>query len=292
MGRKSAGGYRAVLLGFGLHLEAQRLSLSVRRHYLATCARFLDWLGARPLARVRPQDVAAFLADAYRGRSAKTVREHMLALRRFFRWLQAEGEVRRDPTQSLKLPSFRTPPMPAYTAAEVRRLLMACDRRRLMGVRDYALVMVLYDTGMRAGELCSMTCEGLDWSRGVARVTGKTATRDVPLGKAALAALERYLRRWGIADGPVWRGEKGPLTANGALQVMRRLCQRAGVESKGLHAFRRAAAIEMKRAGMNDSDIMEVLGWKSIAMLKRYTAQEAKALAFEAHRRHSPADRL
>jgi site-specific recombinase XerD len=292
VGRNSAGGCQALLLGFRLHLEAQRLSASVRRHYLATCARFLAWLGERPIASVRPHDLAAFLAEAYPGRSAKTVREHMLALRRFCRWLLSEGELRRDPTQGLRLPSFRTPPMPAYTPAEVRRLLMACDRRTLLGVRDYALVLVLFDTGVRAGELCSMTCQGLDWERGAARVVGKTGPREVPLGRSAQEALLRYLRRWGIESGPVWRGERGSLSEGGVLQAIRRLCRRAGVEAKGVHAFRRAAAIEMKRSGMNDSDILEVLGWRSIAMLRRYTAQEARSLAFQAHRRHSPADRL
>jgi len=173
--------------------------------------------------------------------------------------------------------------MPAYTRTEVQRLLMACDRRRLLGLRDYAMVLVLFDTGMRAGKLCSMTCEGLDWGSGVARVVGKTGPREVPLGRNALKALLRYMRRWGIEAGPVWRGERGPRTENGALQAIKRLCDRSGIEAKGVHAFRRAAAIEMKQAGMNDSDILEILGWHSLTMPKRYTAQEARTLAFRAH---------
>jgi site-specific recombinase XerD len=291
MGRKSQAGWPALLLGFRLHLEAQGRRPKTVANYLRDVAAFARSCPSPP-AQVTPQDIAAYLAERRQQVSAKTVREQALALRRFFRWCVSEGELRRDPTQGLRLSSPRTPVMPAYTRTEVQRLLMACDRRRLLGLRDHAMVLVLFDTGMRVGELCSMTCEALDWERGVARVVGKTGPREVPLGRNALEALLRYMRRWGIEEGPVWRGERGPLTESGVLQAIKRLCYRSGVEAKGVHAFRRAAAIEMKRAGMNDSDILEVLGWHSVTMLKRYIAQEARTLAFKAHQQYSPGDRL
>ena len=112
------------------------------------------------------------------------------------------------------------------------------------------------------------------------------------MGTTALQAVERYVRRWGIEEGRLWRGTKGPLTGSGVTQLIRRLCERAGVPEKGVHAFRRAAAAQMKRAGMQDSDIMEVMGWRSIEMLRRYTAAVADELAHEAHRRYSPGDAL
>jgi len=74
--------------------------------------------------------------------------------------------------------------------------------------------------------------------------------------------------------------------------MIRRLCSKADVEFKGVHAFRRAAAAQMKRLGMNDSDILEVLGWKDVTMLRRYTAAVAGELAQAAHARYSPADAL
>ena len=62
----------------------------------------------------------------------------------------------------------------------------------------------------------------------------------------------------------MWRGKKGPLTGSGVFQLVQRLCLRAGVEDKGVHAFRRAAAAQMKRLGMNDSDILEVMRGKAV----------------------------
>ena len=89
-------------------------------------------------------------------------------------------------------------------------------------------------------------------------VRGKTGVRNVPL-VATRQALERYSRRWRVAGEPLWRGKKGALTGSGVLQLVRRLCRKADVEFKGVHAFRRAAAAQMKRLGMNDSDILEVM---------------------------------
>ena len=109
---------------------------------------------------------------------------------------------------------------------------------------------------------------------------------------AALQALERYTRRCGIDSGLLWRGKKGTLTESGVLQLVRRLCRRSGVTHKGVHGFRRAAAAQMKRLGMNDSDILEVMGWRNITMLRRYTAEVAEELAFATHERFSPGDAL
>jgi len=151
-------------------------------------------------------------------------------------------------------------------------------------------VTVLFDTGAREGEVVSM---GLpDWELRTVWVDGKTGKRQVYLGMAALQSVERYTRRWGIMEGPLWIGKKGQLTGSGILQIIRRLCLRAGVEHKAVHGFRRAVAAQMKRLGMNDSDILEVMGWKDVTMLRRYTSAVAGELAQLAHDRYSPGDAL
>jgi len=284
----SATGFPALLRAFRLALLAEGRSPKTIANYLRDVEAFFRRHPLPPRA-ISPGLIRSHLAQLQEGRSPKTVREAQIALRRFFRFLVQEGEIRQDPTREMRLTAFRIDPQPAYTRAEVKRLLLACGGG-LEGLRDRALVLTLYDTGVRAGELCSM---GLpDWEGGLVRVRGKTGARDVPLSLTTLQALERYCRRWRIEEPPLWRGRRGPLTPSGAYQLVRRLCRQANVPFKGLHAFRRAAAIAMKEAGMNDSDIMEVLGWKHVTMLKRYTAQEAQALAFTTFRRRSPASHL
>ena len=85
----------------------------------------------------------------------------------------------------MKLTRYRVDPQPTYTTAEVKRLLMACNIRTREGVRDRALVTVLFDTGVREGQLVSMALP--DWDRRQLRVEGKGGIRDVPLGTAGLA---------------------------------------------------------------------------------------------------------
>jgi site-specific recombinase XerD len=282
-----------LLHGFRLSLVVEGLRPCTIDHYVRDVQRFLDALPTTPElapALVTVADVRAFLASFQETHAPKTVREAQLALRRFFRWLVQEGEIAQDPTRDMKLTAFRVSPQPTYSEPEVKSLLLACDSKTLGGIRDKALVLTLFDTGVREGELVSM---GLpNWERRMVRVDGKTGVRHVPLGNASLQALERYTRRWGITDGCLWRGRKGALTGSGVLQIVRRLCLRAGVTHKGVHAFRRAAAAQMKRLGMQDSDILEVCGWQSIAMLRRYTAGVAEELAQHAHRRYSPGNNV
>jgi integrase len=190
----------------------------------------------------------------------------------------------------MKLARYKVRPQPTYSEAEVKRLLLACAPKTRTGLRDRALIMVLFDTGVREGELVSMGVP--DWDRGSVEVNGKTGVRSVFLGSTALLAVERYARQWNIHEAPLWRGKKGSLTGSGAFQMVRRACERANVEHKGVHAFRRAAAAQMKRLWMQDSDILEVMGWRSITMLRRYTAAVAEELAQDAHRRFSPGDAL
>ena len=82
------------------------------------------------------------------------------------------------------------------------------------------------------------------------------------------------------------------MTGSGILQIIRKLSLRAGVAHKTVHGFRRASAAQMKRLGMNDSDILEVMGWKDVTMLRRYTLSVAGELAQLAHDRYSPGDAL
>jgi site-specific recombinase XerD len=286
----TAVGYSVLIRSFRLALRVDGLRPHTIDNYVREAERFAAYHGDHFPHSATPADIRAFTITLGDGRSAKTVYEAQLGLRRFFRFLVREGEIERDPTSTMKLTRYRVDPQPTYTNVEVKSLLMACSLRTPQGIRDRAVVMVLYDTGVREGELVSMSLP--DWDTRQVKVEGKGGVRFVPLGLSSLQAVERYVRRWGIDSGALWRGKKGPLTGSGVHQLVGRLCGRAGVDDKGVHAFRRAAAAQMKRLGMQDSDILEVMGWKDITMLRRYIAAVAGELAQEAHQRFSPGDAI
>lgn len=283
-------GWSVLIRGFRLALTVEGLRPHSVYNYVRDVERFARHCDGRSPTSITQVDVREYVHSIQARCAPKTVYEAQLALRRFFRFLVKEGDITNDPTATMKLVRYRVEPQPTYSPAEVKRLLLACNTTTLEGLRDRALVMVLFDTGVRVGELVSMGL--LDWEKRQARVDGKTGVRLVPLGTTALQAIERYVRRWGITEAPLWRGKKGGLTTSGVLQIMRRLSRVAGVEHKGIHAFRRGATAQMKRLGMNDSDILEVMGWKDIVMLRRYIAAVAGELAQQAHQRHSPADAM
>lgn len=286
----TAVGSLELLRSFRLALTADGLKPPSVGNYLRDVERFAAHVGGRSFDAATPDDFRSFVTSLRQRRAAKTVHEAQLGIRRFFKFLVREGEIASDPTREIGLVRYRVDPQPTYSDEEVKGLLSVCRVSTLSGVRDRAMVMLLFDTGGRAGELISM---GLpDWQQSCVVVDGKTGVRRVPLGSASLQAVDRYVRRRRIREGVLWRGKKGPLTVSGVHQLIGRLCRRAGVEDKGVHAFRRAAAAQMKRLGMNDSDILEVMGWKDITMLRRYTAAVASELAQAAHRRFSPADAL
>ena len=285
-----ATGLSGLLRGFRLALSVEGLKPRTIDDYVRSVQAFAGHLGQRSPRSITPTDVRAYISEFQNGHSPKTVREAQLGLRRFFRFLLQEGEVRSDPMREMRLPTCRVDPQPTYSEAEVKRLILVCDHKTRTGTRDRAMLLTLFDTGVRVGELVSM---GLpNWEHRTVRVEGKTGVREVPLGMATLQALDRYVRRWAITESPFWRGKKGAVTGSGVLQIIRRLSRRADVPHKGVHAFRRAAAAQMKRLGMNDSDILEVMGWRSVEMLRRYTAAVAEELAHQAHRRCSPGDAL
>ena len=146
-----------------------------------------------------------------------------LALRKFFRFLVEDGEIAVSPCDGIKLTRYRVDPQPLYRVEEIKALLASCDRKTLSGVRDYAIITVLFDTGVRVGELISM---GLpDWKNHLVRIDGKTGVRYVPLGLSSLQALERYTRKWGVTNDSLWMGKYGSLTASGVLQMVRRRCR-------------------------------------------------------------------
>ena len=282
--------WSSLVTDFELAITAQGLKVHTVANYSRDVSRFSRHLSGLPFDQVGTADVRAFLVDLARSRSAKTVHETQLGIRRFFRFLVDEGKISSDPTRGIKTVRYEVRPQPTYSPDEVRQLLRTCDLDTFPGVRAFAIVTVLYDTGVRAGELVSM---GLpDWDRRHVRVDGKTGVRIVPMGKSSLRAIKTYVDRWSISEGKLWRGERVPLQSSGARQLVRRLCRDAGVPDKGVHAFRRAAAAQMKRLGMQDSDILQVMGWKDVLMLRRYTAEVATELAGAAHAKFSPGDSI
>jgi len=285
-----ADGYTELIQSFKLSLQVAGLKAQTIKHYTSDTKKFLEHFSPIPPDDISPNHVRQYL-DSLRVRvSPKTIYEVQLALRKFFRFMSEEGEIEVNPCDGIKLTKYRVAPQPIYSVDEIKNLLSSCVLKTSTGIRDYAMMTVLFDTGVRVGELISM--DAPDWGNRLIRVDGKTGIRYVPLGIGSLQALDRYIRKWHITGNPFWRGKYGPFTPSGVLQMVRRRCMNYDIPYKGVHAFRRSATAQMKRMGMNDSDIMEIMGWQDVTMLRRYVSTVGLELAQLAHQRFTPSSVL
>src|SRR5438132_5707580 len=196
--------------------------------------------------------------------------------------------------QRLKTPTLDNVSPDPYSGAEVKAMLAVCRGRRLVDIRDAAIVGVLADTGLRANEFCELTVQDVELDFERIRVVGKGGRqRFVGLGARAQASVDRYLRRRPKGRSELWINQVGkPITTSGLYQIIERIGEAAKVARPGIHRFRHYAATAMLRGGMGELDLLRFMGWTSPEMAMRYTKHEAQERALRAHRKHSPLDSL
>jgi integrase/recombinase XerD len=225
-----------------LWLEAG-LSKNTLASYRADLAQFSAWLGLRngkTLDRVEPVDLHDYLRDFSRRAKSTSQRRLIASLRRFYQHLLASGEIQADPTLNIEPPPRPERFPKTLSEAQVEALLAAPDSDTPLGLRDRAMLEVLYATGLRVSELVALKLFEVGMNEGVVRVFGKgSKERLVPLGQVALEWLERYLRE----ARPLLLAGQAAVTrcsSHGARRVSRARCSgtlvkrhaaRAGIES-------------------------------------------------------------
>jgi integrase/recombinase XerD len=227
------------------------------------------------------EDIRGFLASLYqRGLTARSVARHLISLRNLFQFLLEERAIRSDPTAEVQLPRIGTDLPHFLSLEEVDRLLAAPDLSTSAGLRDKAMLELLYATGMRVSELVNLPCAGLDASLGIVRCLGKgNKERLIPVGKSALRAVDAYLREGrahfskGRASPYLFLNPRGgALTRVGFWKILRRYGERAGV-TIGLtpHALRHSFATHLLERGADLRSVQMMLGHSSISTTQIYT---------------------
>src|SRR3954451_11026415 len=181
------------------HLKARNVAPSTIASYLKVGDNLLTWLReagmpttASGIAREHLEAFLAALADRV---SPATVAKHYRSLQQLFRWLVEDGEITRSPMERMRPPTVPEQPVDILTDDELRALLDAARGNTFENRRDIAILRMLIDTGMRAGELAGLTLEDLDAEQRIALVMGKGRRgRAFPYGSKTADALRRYLR--------------------------------------------------------------------------------------------------
>ena len=241
--------------------------------------------------------------DEGRGLAIATQAARLSVVRAFFRWLVKTDVLLYDPAGSLELPKRKgILPRSVLTKKEVTRLLAAPDTTTPLGLRDRAMLEVLYSTGIRNAELRAVQLYDLDLERGLLRINeGKNAKdRVVPLGEVACTWLREYLdearpkllAQDGTAEQTVFVSKSGrPLLPLGVIDRIRRLAKAAGIERPVTpHSMRHTFATHMLRGRADIRHIQAMLGHASVATTQIYTRVEVTDLK-TVHKRCHPREK-
>ena len=235
----------------------------------------------KPVTEIHAADLASYVESLYgQGLSARSIARHITTLRNFYRFLIQEGQVTADPTEFLKQPRQWTT-LPKYlNREELDRLIAAPPVEKSTGLRDRAMLDLLYATGLRVSELCRLPLAAVEREMGVLRVTGKgNKQRMVPFGEAAGQALDKYLRnaRARLLKGRASKylfvtARGGAMTRQSFWKLLRGYGLKAGIKrTLTPHVIRHSFATHLVEGGADLRSVQIMLGHADISTTQVYT---------------------
>ncbi len=233
------------------------------------------------------------------GHAPASIRRKISAVRSYFGFLQAERRIRVDPSERLESPKPRRRLPNVLSPAEIEALLAPPPDQDPLAIRDWAILELLYATGVRISELIGLSLRDVDLDGQLVRVSGKgSKVRIVPFGGAAREALRRYLDSArpvlvaaapGAGAGRLFLGRRGePLSRKGAWDIVQRRVRAAGIARRVTpHTLRHTFATHLLQGGADVAAVQEMLGHADVSTTQIYTHLDRRYLA-EVHRRCHP----
>jgi integrase/recombinase XerD len=276
---------------------SENYQLSTRR----SLAEFAEWSRRRHKLRsareITIDHITEYLADRKRaGLAASSIKLIVVAVKIFFRFLLGKGAVRRDPTETLSLPRIERYLPETLNEIQAEQLLEAIDTTARLGLRDRAMIELLYASGLRISELANARLENFNAEERILRVVGKgNKTRLVPVGRKACEALAAYVstersklvtRRTGNEIFLSARGTK--MTTVRIWQIVKKHAKRSGLEANVYpHLLRHSFATHLLGNGADLRIIQEMLGHADISTTQVYTHVDQQRLK-AVHRKFHP----
>lgn len=281
---------RDLLESWMLSLKVEHRAANTLKAYRAGVEAYLDWCAREgvpdDLDRGTVRSWVSSLVDA--GAEPATANARQSAVKRFSKWLLDEGEQDTDPLATLRPVKMGEKLVEPLTEDEMRALLKAADGKDFQARRDTAILRVLFNTGLRAGEVVALTMEDVDLGAGVITVRkSKTGRgRVAGFGPQTAQALDRYIRMrrtHPLADTPaLWLGTRGRGFAYGGLwDALKARAATAGVTRWHPHLARHTVASRWLERGGTEGGLMAVGGWSQRSMMDRYSRATASQRAVE-----------
>jgi integrase/recombinase XerD len=284
---------------FLTHVKVEKgLSANTVAAYRRDLAKFNMFVQKRKLMleTVKRDDLLDFLAGMYREKlESRTVARHLVTMRNFFRFAQVQELITADPSLNLESPKIRRT-LPGYLKLEeVERLLAQPDAKTALGLRDRAMLEVLYSTGLRVSELIGLRVTDLDSQVGCIRCIGKgDKERIVPAGRKALSMVEKYLREAtpkllgkGVRSQALFVNRRGDsLSRVGVWKILSAYGRRADLRvALTPHMLRHSFATHLLERGADLRSVQLMLGHADISTTQIYThvVEERLKQIYKAH---------
>jgi integrase/recombinase XerD len=291
----------AAIASFLTHIRVEKgLSTNTVAAYRRDLEKFEAFAKKKKLSveSVSRDDLVDFLAGLYRQKlESRTVARHLVTLRNFFRFAQTQEMITTDPAINLESPKIRRN-LPGYLRLEeVEKLLQQPDAKTATGMRDRAMLEVLYSTGLRVSELVSLGVSDLDNKVGCVRCTGKgDKERIVPVGRRALGVVDKYLREArpelvrnarAAASPALFVNRRGSaLSRVGVWKILSAYGRRAGLRvALTPHMLRHSFATHLLERGADLRSVQLMLGHADISTTQIYThvVEERLKQIYKAH---------
>lgn len=271
-------------------------TLKAYRRDLGKLSQFLNADGIS-IQDARREDLLSFLArEVQAGRSPRSLSRYLSGFRQFYRWLIRERMLEEDPTALIDSPKLGRSLPKALSEEEVERLMAAPDKDDPLGLRDRAMLELMYATGLRVSELTGLELANVSLNQGVVRVLGKGGKeRLVPLGEEAQTWLERYLQdarpllmKDGITAQVFVTARRAGMTRQSFWYRVKRHSLTAGIDKPlSPHGLRHSFATHLLNNGADLRVVQLLLGHSDLSTTQIYTHVAREGLK-RLHAQHHP----
>jgi len=242
-------------------------------NFLRSSGVYLSSMGDIGMEKVDRLAIRRYLSFLHRKNKKSSIARKISTLRSFFKYLVREQLATCNPAKSVSTPKVEKLLPTTLTVDEAFRLMETPVEKK--GLRDRAILELLYSSGIRVGELVGLNLNQLDLDLGIVKVMGKgRKERIVPVGSKAIEALKAYLEKRGILDGkdPLFLNSRGGrLTARSVGRLIKKYTKRSGIFRRiSPHTLRHSFATHLLDAGADIREIQEMLGHASLSTTQRY----------------------
>jgi integrase/recombinase XerD len=272
--------HRDLVREFLSYIQVEKgLSTNTLQSYARDLARLQTWsvLNKKQIEKLERIDLREWIASMSReGQAPASVSRAVSAARGFFRFLMLDGHIKIHPAEDIHTPQNNSRLPQFLSEEEMERLLSAPDIKTDIGVRDRAMLEVLYAAGLRVSEMCSLKTSDIDVDSALVTCHGKgSKQRRVPIGKSAVQWLQRYLgirKRLGNEARPelfLHRGRQ--MTRQNAWAIIKTYAAVAGVPDISPHTLRHSFGTHLMQHGADSRSVQALLGHADISTTEIYT---------------------